>query len=140
MLDLSSGPKKAVALSALGALIVAVATVADLIFGYPFAGYVGFDILFLLCAANVMYLAYDTWRDLAPRRRSNRKHSIYRKPVSEQENRETKPPVEIAGGRIGVSRFAVANSTITRATPRWTEPSKSGARRAAGVSSYDVSV
>lgn len=69
MLDLSTGPRQAVALSALAALTVAFATVADLIWAFPFAGMVRFDILFLLSAANVIYLAYDAYRDLVPRRR-----------------------------------------------------------------------
>ncbi len=75
MFDFSTGPKKAVGLSALAALIVALATIADLIWEFPFAGMIGFDILFLLCAANVMYLAYDAYQDLIPRRRRHGRRS-----------------------------------------------------------------
>jgi hypothetical protein len=118
MFDLSSGPKKAVAFSSLAALIVALATIADLIVGYPFAGTVGFDILFLLSAANVLYLAYDTWRDLVPRRRVNRKHAIGRKRANERAGWETAPPVGNAGRRTAGSRFAAVDTTINSALPR----------------------
>ena len=117
MLDLSSGPGKAVAFSALAALIVALATIADLIFGYPFAGYSGFDILFLLSAANVMYLAYDTWRDLVPRRMINRKHAIVRKPAKEHTRLKTASSIGNVGRRTADSRFATADPTISRAAP-----------------------
>jgi hypothetical protein len=86
MFDFSTGPKKAVGLSALAALIVALATIADLIWAFPFAGMIGFDILFLLCAANVIYLAYDAYQDLAPRMRSHRRRSSA-KPATDADRR-----------------------------------------------------
>jgi hypothetical protein len=75
MFDFSTGPKKAVAFSALAAVIVALATISDLIYAFPFAGMTGFDVLFLLSALNVIYLAYDAYQDLAPRMRSHRRRS-----------------------------------------------------------------
>ncbi len=117
MLDLSSGPKKTVFFSFLGGLSVALATIADLILGYPFAGYYGFDIVFLLSAANVMYLAYDTWRDLVPRRRTSRKPTIVWKPAPENATLEVAPSIGRVCRGAATSRFSTADATLRRATP-----------------------
>lgn len=45
--------------------VVAVLALLDLVAGFPFAGAMVLDVLFLLSAAVVGYLAYDALRDLA---------------------------------------------------------------------------
>jgi hypothetical protein len=45
--------------------VVALAAIADLILSMPFGGSMIFDILFLVSAGIVGYLAYDTFRELA---------------------------------------------------------------------------
>jgi hypothetical protein len=45
--------------------VVAAACLLDLATGIPFAGQMVFDILFLLSAAVVAYLAWDAYKDLA---------------------------------------------------------------------------
>jgi hypothetical protein len=104
MFDLSTGPKKAVAISALAGLIVALATVADLIWAFPFAGMIGFDILFLLSAANVIYLAYDAYQDLVPRRRRHGKRSSP-KPATNADRRAENESND-AARRTGPKDFA----------------------------------
>lgn len=118
MLDLSSGPKKAVAFSALAALMVAAATIADLIFEFPFAHMVGFDIFFFLGAVNVMYLAYDTWRDLVPRRRLNLKHAKGGKLAKEHKSLEVALPTGNASRGSDESRFTSAEARLSAAPPR----------------------
>jgi hypothetical protein len=66
MFDLSTGPRKTIAASFVATCLVAVATIADMICGYPFAGMIGFDIVFLVSSGIVMYLACDVWRGFAP--------------------------------------------------------------------------
>lgn len=104
MFDLSSGPKKAVALSALLALIVALATIADTIWAYPFNGMIGFDSLFLLNAVIVIYLAYDAFQDLVPERRRNRRRSS----VTPATSVDRRPENESIGsvGRAGPKNIA----------------------------------
>lgn len=46
------------------AALVALAAVADIVTGTPFAGQVTFDIMFLLSAGIVGYMGWDTWREL----------------------------------------------------------------------------
>jgi hypothetical protein len=125
MLDLSSGPKKTVFFSFLGGACVALATIADLIFGYPFAGYSGLDILFLLSAANVIYLAYDTWRDLVPRRRVSRKTIVVRRPADDNQGLEVAPSIGRARRGTADSRFATTETMLYKATPGdTTKPSR----------------
>lgn len=45
--------------------LVSLAAVADLILAVPFGGSMVFDILFLIAAATVGYLAWDALRELA---------------------------------------------------------------------------
>lgn len=61
----SSLPKNLVMGSFAVAGLVAAAAVLDMILGFPFAGQMTFDILFLVAAAIVGYLAYDAYKDMA---------------------------------------------------------------------------
>jgi hypothetical protein len=45
--------------------VVALAAILDLALAIPFGGSMVFDILFILAAAIVGYMAYDTFRELA---------------------------------------------------------------------------
>jgi hypothetical protein len=44
--------------------LVAVAAIVDMIFGFPFAGLLTMDITFLVGAAMVIYMGWDSYRDL----------------------------------------------------------------------------
>lgn len=60
-------PKQAVIGSMVVAAIVALLAIADLVVGIPFSGSEHtflMDILFLVCAAIVGYLAWDAFKDL----------------------------------------------------------------------------
>ena len=60
-------PKQAVIGSMVVAAIVALLAIADLVVGIPFSGSEHtflMDILFLVCAAIVGYLAWDAFEDL----------------------------------------------------------------------------
>lgn len=46
------------------AVLVAVAALADIVTGAPFAGQVMFDVMFLISAGIVGYMGWDTWREL----------------------------------------------------------------------------
>ena len=58
-------PKKMILGSMILAGIVALAAIVDLIIAMPFAGQMVMDILFLIGAAIVFYLAWDAYKDLA---------------------------------------------------------------------------
>lgn len=61
-------PKQVVIASMIVAAIVALAAIADLTIGVPFAGTSNtriMDILFIICAAIVGYLAWDAYRDFS---------------------------------------------------------------------------
>lgn len=61
----SSLPKNLVTGSFVVAALVAAAALLDMIIAIPFAGQMTFDILFLVGAAIVGYLAYDAYKDMA---------------------------------------------------------------------------
>jgi hypothetical protein len=67
---MSDAPKKMVVGSMVVAGILALAAICDLILGMPFSGITGtehtrlMDILFIVCAAILGYLAYDAYKDL----------------------------------------------------------------------------
>lgn len=44
--------------------LVLLAALADIITGQPFAGQTMFDVMFILSAAIVGYMGFDTWREL----------------------------------------------------------------------------
>ena len=44
--------------------IVALAAIADLVIGVPFAGRMVMDIMFLIGAGLVIYMSWDAYRDL----------------------------------------------------------------------------
>ena len=44
--------------------LVALAALADIFTDKPFAGQIMFDVMFLLSAGIVGYMAWDTWREL----------------------------------------------------------------------------
>lgn len=58
-------PKRLVIGSMIVAGLVALAAILDMALGIPFARHMVLDILFLLSAALVGYLAWDAYRDLA---------------------------------------------------------------------------
>lgn len=49
--------------SMLASGLVAVTAVVDLIIGIPYSGMMVFDILFLIAAALVIYMGYDTLKE-----------------------------------------------------------------------------
>lgn len=56
---------KNVVLGSIGvAGLVAVAAIIDIITGFPFAGLVIMDVTFLVGAAMVIYMGWDSYRDL----------------------------------------------------------------------------
>ena len=57
-------PKLLVQLSMAAAGIVALATILDLAMGIPFARATLFDILFLVSSALVLYLGWESYREL----------------------------------------------------------------------------
>jgi len=67
---MADAPKKMAVASMVAAGIVGVAAICDLIIGIPFSGITGkdltrmTDILFVICAGIVGYLAYDAYKDL----------------------------------------------------------------------------
>lgn len=61
----SSLPKNLVMGSFAVAGLVAAAALLDMVAKIPFAGQITFDILFLLAALVVGYLAYDAYKDMA---------------------------------------------------------------------------
>jgi len=75
MLDYSSKPKAAVIASAVAAGIVALATLSDLAFGFPFRGRIWFDLSFLIGACCTLLMAHETWLDLQPHARRGRRHA-----------------------------------------------------------------
>lgn len=61
-------PKRAVIASMVVAVLVALMAIADLVIEVPFSGSEHtflMDILFIVCAAIVGYLAWDTYRDMS---------------------------------------------------------------------------
>lgn len=44
--------------------LVALAAIVDLIVGFPFSGLIVMDVLFLLGAAAVLYMGWDSYQDL----------------------------------------------------------------------------
>jgi hypothetical protein len=64
---MADAPKKMAVASMIAAGLVGLAAICDLIIGIPFSGseFVRTtDILFIICAAIVGYLAYDAYKDL----------------------------------------------------------------------------
>ncbi len=61
---MSAGAKRLVLGSMIVAGAVALAAVMDLVLKFPFSGQMVMDILFLISAAVVLYLGYDTMREL----------------------------------------------------------------------------
>jgi hypothetical protein len=58
-------PKRMITISMGAAGVVALAAILDLALAIPFGGSMVFDILFILAAAIVGYMAYDTFHELA---------------------------------------------------------------------------
>jgi hypothetical protein len=57
---------KKVILASMGAAgLVALLTITDLALEFPFGRQVGLDIMFLLSAGMVIYLAYDSYREMS---------------------------------------------------------------------------
>ncbi|QDV28545.1 hypothetical protein Spb1_04080 [Planctopirus ephydatiae] len=60
-----SMPKKIIYASFAACGLVGLAAILDLIIGMPFGGSVVFDVLFLLSAAVIVYLGYDSLSEMA---------------------------------------------------------------------------
>jgi hypothetical protein len=58
-------PKKIIYASFAACGLVAVAAVVDIVAGIPFGGSTLFDILFLLAAAVIVYMGYDSLSEMA---------------------------------------------------------------------------
>jgi hypothetical protein len=64
---MADAPKKMAIASMIAAGVVGVAAICDMTIGIPFSGsehVFTTDILFIICAAIVGYLAYDAYKDL----------------------------------------------------------------------------
>ncbi|MHC4877326.1 MAG: hypothetical protein ACYTGL_12595 [Planctomycetota bacterium] len=61
---MTPGVKKMLFGSMAVAGIVAILAIVDLVAGFPFAGQMVFDIMFLVSALLVAYMAFDTYREL----------------------------------------------------------------------------
>lgn len=61
----TSTSKKMILGSMIAAAVVALAALVDLVAGFPFAGQMIMDIMFLVGAAIVLYLGWDAYKDLA---------------------------------------------------------------------------
>ncbi len=61
---MTPGVKKMLIGSMAVAVLVALAAIADLAIGVPFAGQMVFDIMFLVSALLVGYMVFDTYREL----------------------------------------------------------------------------
>lgn len=68
---MSDAPKKLVIGSMIAAALVALLAICDLVFNFPFSGTTDgaqhvrmMDILFIVAAAIIGYLAYDSYKDL----------------------------------------------------------------------------
>lgn len=47
------------------AVVVACASIVDIVAGVPFSGqYIVLDICFIIAAAIMLYMCYDAWKDL----------------------------------------------------------------------------
>ena len=56
---------KNVVLGAMGAAgLIALASVLDMVTGFPFTGKIVMDILYLIAAATVIYMGYDAYKDM----------------------------------------------------------------------------
>jgi hypothetical protein len=61
---MSGASKKVIVGSTVVAGLVALVSILDLALGLPFGRQMTWDILFLLSAAAVIYMAYDAYQDL----------------------------------------------------------------------------
>jgi hypothetical protein len=61
---MSKAPQKLVLGSVVVAGVVAVAAIADMIVGLPFSQNILMDVMFLIGAGLVIYMGYDTFKDL----------------------------------------------------------------------------
>jgi hypothetical protein len=60
-----SSLSKNVIIGSMGAsALVAFLAILDLALGFPFRRSMSMDVMFLLCAAGVIYMAYDAYQDL----------------------------------------------------------------------------
>jgi hypothetical protein len=100
MLDLSTASKKVVFGSAVAAIMVSLTTSADLIFGFPFHRMVWFDLAFLASACCVVTMAHETWQDLEPSRKREKRSRAH----------TTRPTVSPESDRAGVSVIQAALS------------------------------
>jgi hypothetical protein len=57
-------PKRLIIGSIAASGVVALGVILDLIIGWPFGGNMLMDILFLVSAAMIIYLGYDSYREL----------------------------------------------------------------------------
>jgi hypothetical protein len=61
---MSSLSKKVIVGSMAASGLVALIAIIDLAIGFPFSRTLVMDVMFLLCAAGVIYMAYDAYQDL----------------------------------------------------------------------------
>ncbi|MEX0716394.1 MAG: hypothetical protein WD066_07405 [Planctomycetaceae bacterium] len=61
---MSKASKQMVLGSMVAAGLVAVAALVDMVAGFPFAGSMVFDIIFLIAAGLVIYLGWDAYQDV----------------------------------------------------------------------------
>jgi len=61
---MSNTMKRLVIASMVTSFLVGVAAIVDMVVGIPFSGKTLMDIFFLLAAALVIYMAYDTYQEL----------------------------------------------------------------------------
>lgn len=61
---MSKASKQMILGSMVAAGLVALAALVDIVSGYPFAGRLVFDIIFLIAAGLVIYLGWDAYQDV----------------------------------------------------------------------------
>lgn len=95
MIDLSTTPRRAIAGSMLGAGLVGLAALVDLLIAHPFAGLVWFDVTYLVCAALVIVMGVEAWNEqptaVEPLRWRRRSPRVRREsdPAGRRRRRET---------------------------------------------------
>jgi len=62
---MSNTMKRLVIASMVTSGLVAVAAIVDMVVGFPFSRRIVMDVLFLISAALILYMAYDTYQELA---------------------------------------------------------------------------
>lgn len=119
MIDLSTGPRKAVFASVEVAGLVALAAAADLVLAYPYNPFNSmrwFDAVCLVSAALVMFMAHDAWQEFPPGAApSNHRRKVSAEPMqihaTLQRDSKWHPPRQV-GSRRRALAHNVSNDRV----------------------------